>query len=201
MLEINFSLKLEKLLHQGRTIRVIGFDDAPFVRRRGGCAAIAGIVCAGTRFEGMVWGQVRQDGWNATDKVCQLLEGGKFLPQLHLVLLDGIAFGGFNIVDLPKLSQRLDLPCVTIMRRMPNFTKIEQAIHNLSYPQRRLQLLKKAGEIHAYPPFYFQVCGEEPDVIAGVLPKLTDTGKVPEALRLAHLIGAAVINGESSSSA
>ena len=194
-------MKLEKLLQQGRTIRVIGFDDAPFVRRHRGSVAISGIVCAGTRFEGMVWGQVRQDGWNSTDKICQLLENSKFLSQLHLVLLDGIAFGGFNIVDLPKLSQTLNLPCVTVMRRMPNLTKIEKAIAHLSHPQRRLQLLAKAGEIHAYPPFYFQVYGEKPDAIAQVLPKLTDTGKVPEALRLSHLIGAAVINGESSSSA
>jgi endonuclease V-like protein UPF0215 family len=194
-------LKLEKLLRQGRTIRVIGFDDAPFVRRPGGCTPISGIVCAGTRFEGMVWGQVRQDGWNATDKLCQLLKNSKFLPQLHLVLLDGIAFGGFNIVDLPQLSQRLNLPCVTVMRRMPDLTKIEKAIAHLSHPQRRLKLLEKAGEIYAYPPFYFQVCGEEPDAIAQVLPKLTDMGKVPEALRLAHLIGAAIINGESSGSA
>jgi hypothetical protein len=33
------------------------------------------------------------------------------------------------------------------------------------------------------------------------LDRLTDCGKVPEALRLAHLIGAAVIKGESGSQA
>lgn len=37
--------------------------------------------------------------------------------------------------------------------------------------------------------------------IAGVLQRLTDCGKVPEALRLAHLITSAVMTGESSSSA
>jgi endonuclease V-like protein UPF0215 family len=71
----------------------------------------------------------------------------------------------------------------------------------LPQPQRRLELLQRAGEIHAYPPFYFQVCGEPPKTIALVLQRLTDTGKVPEALRLAHLIGAAFIKGESGSSA
>ena len=61
---------------------------------------LVGAVCSGTRFEGMVFGRVRKDGWNATREIVRLLEGGKFLPQLHLVLLDGIAFGGFNVVDL-----------------------------------------------------------------------------------------------------
>ncbi|MDV2993884.1 MAG: hypothetical protein N4J56_003538 [Chroococcidiopsis sp. SAG 2025] len=54
-------------LARDRTIRVIGFDDAPFVRRRSSSVSIVGVICAETRFEGMVWGKVRQDGWNATD--------------------------------------------------------------------------------------------------------------------------------------
>jgi uncharacterized protein len=194
-------LNLSSLLQLNRTIRVIGFDDAPFVRRRGGRAFIAGIVCALTRFEGMVWGQVRQDGWNSTDTICKLLEGGKFLPQLHVVLIDGIAFGGFNVVDLPKLQERLGLPCVAVMRRNPNLTKVKAALSKLPKPQRRLELLYRAGEIYAYPPFYFQVCGEEPEIIAAVLHRLTDTGNVPEALRLAHLMGTAIIKGESGNSA
>lgn len=194
-------MKLNSLLRLNRVIRVIGFDDAPFLRNTSKSVSIAGIVCAGTRFEGMVWGQVEQDGWDATDVILKLLLGRKFLPQLHVLLLDGIAFGGFNIIDLPKLSEQLQLPCVAVMRRMPNLTAIEQAIYRLPQPERRLQLLQQAGTIHAYPPFFFQVCGACPKVIFSVLERLTDRGKVPEALRLAHLIGAAVVTGESGSSA
>jgi endonuclease V-like protein UPF0215 family len=112
-----------------------------------------------------------------------------------------IAFGGFNVIDLPKLSERLSLPCVAVMRHLPNLTAVEQAILHLPQPKRRLGLLHSAGKIHAFPPFFFQVCGESPDVTAGVLQRLTQCGKVPEALRLAHLIGAAVVKGESGRSA
>ncbi|HEY9638053.1 MAG TPA: DUF99 family protein [Coleofasciculaceae cyanobacterium] len=194
-------MDLDSLLRLNRVIRVIGFDDAPFLRNAGRCVAIAGVVCADTRFEGMVWGQVEQDGWDATDVILKLLLGRKFLPQLHIVLLDGIAFGGFNVIDLPKLSEQLKLPCVAVMRRMPNLAAVEQAIYRLPKPEQRLQLLRRAGTIHAHPPFFFQVCGASPQVILSVLERLTDCGKVPEALRLAHLIGAAVIKGESGSSA
>lgn len=194
-------MKLETLLARDRTIRVIGFDDAPFVRRRSSSVSIVGVICAETRFEGMVWGKVRQDGWNATDAICRLLLGKKFLPQLHILLLDGIGFGGFNIIDLPKLADKLKIPCVTVMRRQPNMTKIETALQRLPQPQRRLELMRSAGKVYAYPPFFFQVCGEDPDVIAAVLQRLSDRGHVPEALRLAHLIGAAVVKGESGSSA
>ena len=194
-------MQLDALLRLNRIIRVIGFDDAPFLRHAGEPVSIAGVVCAGTRFEGMVWGQIEPDGWDATEVILKLLVGRKFLPQLHIVLLDGIAFGGFNVIDLPRLSEQLQLPCVAVMRRMPNLVTVEQALHRLPYPERRLQLLQRAGTIYAYPPFFFQVCGACPQVTFSVLQRLTDCGKVPEALRLAHLIGAAVVKGESGSSA
>ncbi len=88
-------------LPASRTLRVVGFDDGPFRKEAGARVPLVGAVCAGTRFEGMVFGSVRRDGWNATDVICTLLHEGKFLPQLHLVLLDGLSFGGFNVWTCP----------------------------------------------------------------------------------------------------
>ena len=154
-------MNLESLLKLNRTIRVIGFDDAPFIRSSGEKVNLAGIICGGTRFEGMVWGELEQDGFDSTETICKLLLDSKFLPQLQVI---------------------------DAMSRLPNLEK-------------RQELIKRAGTIYEYLPFVFQVCGEDPEIIAKVLEKLTDCGKVPEALRLAHLISAAVIKGESGSSA
>ncbi len=183
---------------EGRTVRAIGFDDAPFQRRVGGLVRIVGVVCAGTRFEGLVLGRTRQDGWGATDELCRLLQGGKFLPQVHLVLLDGIAFGGFNVVDLATLSRRLGRPCAAVMRRPPDLAAVEKAVRRLPRARQRLELIRRAGPIHVHPPFVFQVQGGGPDEIARALARVTDRGNVPEPLRLAHLVGAAVARGESS---
>lgn len=178
--------------------RVIGFDDAPFARRRAGAAVpLVGVVCSGTRFEGLVWGRVRKDGWNATDALCRALEGGKFLAQLHAVLLDGVTFGGFNVVDLPELAGRLGRPCVSVMRRPPDLDAVERALRHLPRPERRLARLRRAGPIHQMGGFTFQVQGAEPAWVAELLARVTDRGHVPEPLRLAHLIGAAVVTGES----
>ncbi|WP_414623323.1 DUF99 family protein [Calothrix sp. CCY 0018] len=194
-------MNLESLLKLNRTIRVIGFDDAPFIRGAGQKVNLAGIICGGTRFEGMVWGELQPDGFDSTETICKVLIGSKFLPQLHIVLLDGIGFGGFNVVDLPTLAEKLQLPCVAVMRRQPDLDAVIDAMSRLPNLEKRQELLKRAGTIYEYSPFVFQVCGEEPEIIAKVLEKLTDCGKVPEALRLAHLISAAVIKGESGSSA
>jgi endonuclease V-like protein UPF0215 family len=180
-----------------RILRAVGFDDAPFVRRRKARVPVAGVVCAGTRFEGMVWGHLRQDGWDATDAIARLLVGGKFLPQVHLVLLDGLSFGGFNLVDLPALAARVGRPCVAVLRRAPDLAAVARALCRLPRPERRLRILARAGPVHAHPPFHFQVAGGDPEVIGPALRRLTDRGSVPEALRLAHLVGAAVLRGES----
>jgi len=181
----------------GRTLRAIGFDDAPFARGRRGDVGLAGVICAGTRFEGLVWGQLRQDGWNATDALARLLVAGKFLPQLHLVLLDGIAFGGLNVVDLEALAARLGRPCVAVMRRPPDLAAVERAIRRLPRAERRLAVLRRAGPLHRHGPFVFQVRGGDPGATGLALERLTDRGAVPEPLRLAHLVGAAVVRGES----
>ena len=190
-------MRREAFPREGRTLRAVGFDDAPFDRARRGDVALAGVVCAATRFEGLVWGRVRRDGWNATDEIVRLLAGGKFLPQLHLVLLDGIAFGGFNVVDLAALSGALGRPCVAVMRRPPDLAAVERAIRRLPGAARRLDLLRRAGPVHRLGAFVFQVRGAEPEETGRALARLTDRGAVPEPLRLAHLVAGAVRTGES----
>jgi len=159
---------------------------------------IVGAVCANTRFEGLVVGEARQDGWNATDALCRLLLGGKYLPQLHVILLDGIAIGGFNVIDLEALARRLKRPCVAVMRRPPDMAAVEDAVRKLPRSERRIALLHRAGPIHITPPFVFQVRGALPQEVGPALALFTDTGKVPEPLRLAHLIGGAIARGEST---
>ncbi|HHP7231984.1 MAG TPA: DUF99 family protein [Xenococcaceae cyanobacterium] len=189
--------KLDFLLRHNRQIRVIGFDDAPLIRQTNSSVAVAGIVCAGTRFEGMLWGKIQADGWNSTEQLTQMLQDSKFYPQIHLVLLDGISMGGLNLINLPLLAQQLQLPCVAVMRKFPNLKKMKAAIAFLPHPETRLQILAQAGEIQVQPPFFFQVYGLSTELTFRILQRVTDRGKVPEALRLAHLITAAVVNGES----
>lgn len=193
--------KIQVLLDNRRVIRVIGFDDAPFCRNPENPVAVAGVVCADTRFEGLLWGQIMADGFDSTDRLIDLIINSKFYPQLHLVLLDGIGMGGLNLIDLPHLSEALSLPCVAVMRKFPNLTKMKEVIARAPQPEKRLAILGKAGEIYAQLPFYFQVVGLSAGLTGRVLQRLTDCGNVPEALRLAHLITSGVIKGQSGKQA
>ena len=190
-------MMLEAILDGGKTIRSIGFDDAPFERGSSEPVGVAGVVCKGTRFDGMVWGEVEADGWDATETLVELLVGGKFLPQLHLVLLDGIAFGGFNVVDLEALAERLALPCVAVMRDMPDFEAIRGALEHVDDGEGRLEVMMRAGEIHEAEDVYFQVRGASPETARRAIGELTRDGHIPEPVRVAHLVGTAVGSGES----
>lgn len=192
-----YKKEIRKLPSRPRAVRAIGFDDAPFSRRRGARVWVTGAVCSGTRFEGMLWGGIRKDGWGATDTLCHMLRASKYLPQIHVVLIDGIALGGLNLVDLPRLAEAVDRPCIAVMRRVPDLAAMERAIRALPRPDQRLRILRRAGPIHRRPPFVFQVQGATADAAHDALERLTDRGHVPEALRLAHLIGSAVVDGQS----
>jgi uncharacterized protein len=100
--------------------------------------------------------------------------------------MNGICLGGFNVIDLPLLATRLERPCVAVMRKVPNFEKIKNALERLPDSQKRLEIMRRAGTIYEYPPFYFQVFDANPETIAKILEKLSDRGNVPEALRIAH---------------
>ena len=193
---------LETLLQRGETIRVLGVDDAPFVHQRHTHANFSAIMCANTRFEGMLWGEIEVDGLDATKVLIETILESKFHEQMHLFLMDGLAMGGFNLVDLPALCEALERPCVAVMRRLPNMQKIDAALQHFDDYAERVALIEAAGKIHdTYPPFVFQCVGARPEIVASVLERLTCEGHVPEALRLAHLIGSAIKTGTSSSRA
>jgi endonuclease V-like protein UPF0215 family len=83
------------------------------------------------------------------------------------------------------------------MRKQPDLPAMERAASRLPRAEARLAVLRRAGPIHVSGPFVYQVYGAEPRETAEALTRLTDTGHVPEALRLAHLVGGALAYGES----
>ena len=191
-------MQLSDMLRRGRKIRAIGFDDAHHPDKTPGSPVnVAGVVCSRTRFEGMLWGQIQKDGMDSTDRLAQMVTESKFAQQLNVVLLDGLTFGGCNVVDVPLLASRVGVPVITLMRKQPDMTSFRHVVDSLPERDERWRRVQAAGPIHELNGFFFQVSGEEADVIADVLPTLTDQGKVPESLRIAHLIGSAVMLGVS----
>lgn len=181
----------------GRVIRAAGIDDAPFARKPGAKVTVLAAFCANTRFDSLVTTRVRAFGWGATAAITEAVRESRFWPQLHVLLLDGVAVGGLNVIDLATLSESVDRPCIAVMRRAPDLEAMERAIRQYPRPEARLALLRRAGPVIERDGWVFQVQGGSTELAIEALSRLTDTGNVPEPLRLAHRIGSGWVLGES----
>lgn len=181
-----------------RFSHVVGFDDAPFARAQRGDVLLVGAVYAGTRLEGVLAGKVRRDGANATRVLAELVSRSRFRPHLQLVLLQGIALAGFNVVDLVGLHAALGIPAMVVARKRPDLAKIRAALlEHVPGGARKWRLIERAGRMEAVAGLYVQRAGISLDDAARALRRLAMSGKLPEPLRTAHLVAGGIATGES----
>lgn len=181
-----------------RFTHVIGFDDAPFDPAHRGDVLVIGTFYAGSRLEGVLSGKVRRDGANSTRVLARLLLGSRFRPHLHLVLLQGIAFGGFNVVDLHQLHRATGVPVVAVMRSKPDLDSIRRALlEHVPGGARKWKLIEKAGPVEPAGRLFAQRAGITLAQAASAIASLCVTATIPEPLRSAHLIAGGVARGES----
>ena len=181
-----------------RLTNVVGFDDGPFERgRRGARVLLVGAVCARTRLDGVVSGRITKDGRNATEAVAALVRGSQFDGHVRAVLLNGIAFGGFNVVDIHALAAALARPVLVVARRAPRLSLIRDALTRLPGGAAKWQLIEQAGPMEPVRGVFVQRAGLSIGEARDLLAATTLHGNLPEALRLAHLIAGGVVAGKS----
>jgi endonuclease V-like protein UPF0215 family len=177
---------------------VVGFDDGPFDRgRRGSRVLLVGAVCARTRLDGVISGRITKDGRNAAACVAALVRGSQFDGHIRAVLLNGIAFGGFNVVDIHALSRALDRPVLVVARRPPRLELIRRALVALPGGVRKWALIEEAGPMEPVRGVYVQRVGLSLVEARDLLTATTLHGNLPEPLRLAHLIAGGIVTGKS----
>jgi len=110
---------------------VLGIDDGKFVPRTKGTVDVVGVVYRGGYWlEGVMHTEITIDGLDATEKMAAMVEGSPFYGELRVLVLDGVTFAGFNVVDISKLSRRLDLPVISVVREKPDLEEIRSALKN-----------------------------------------------------------------------
>jgi uncharacterized protein len=177
---------------------VIGFDDAPFPAGYVGNVKVVGTVYAGSRLDGILTGEVEKDGLDAAEKLAALVKQSKFAPNLHLIMLQGIALAGFNVVDVFALHEQLDLPVLVVSRRQPNMEAIKDALLTRVYGgQEKWAIIEKLGSMEPAGSVYVQRVGLTLDQATAVVRRLAVEGSIPEPLRVAHLIAGAIADGQS----
>ena len=181
-----------------RLSHVIGFDDAPFARHHRGDVLLVGAVYAADRLEGVLSGKVRRDGINATETVIRMVTQSRFCEQVQAILLQGIAFAGFNVVDLCGIHEALQVPVVAVSRKQPDMAAVKRALlEHVRGGRRKWRLIDRAGDMEAVAGVFVRRAGISLADTAELVGRLAINSALPEPLRTAHLIAGGIAQGES----
>lgn len=184
-----------------RFSNVIGFDDAPFDRDSADRVKVVGTVYAGLRFDGVLIGDVAKDGFDAAQRMAELMGASRFLEHIQLILLQGIAVGGFNVVDVFELHERLGLPVLVVARKQPDMDKIRSVLRaHIAMGDRKWRIIERLGAMEPLNAVHVQRVGLTLEQAAAVMAQFAVHGHIPEPLRTAHLIAGALSCGHSRGS-
>lgn len=157
-----------------------------------------GAVFAGLRFEGVLRGKIRRDGANSARVIVRLITDSKFADHIRLIMIQGIAFGGFNVVDVFYIHNKLNLPVLAVARRMPDFDGIKSALRTrVRGGFQKWRLIERTGPMEPAAGVYVQRAGLTLEEARGVIETFAVHGRIPEPLRTAHLIAGGIALGES----
>ncbi len=181
-----------------RYSHVIAVDDAPFTREHRGDVRVVGTAYAGLRLEGILSARVRRDGTNSTPVLAAMIGGSRFASHTRLILLQGIALAGFNVVDLHGLHAALGIPVLIVARRPPRLAAIRAALlDHVPGGAKKWALIEQAGPMEPVAGLMVQRAGITLAAAGEVVTRLSIHGAIPEPLRVAHLIAGGVTTGQS----
>jgi uncharacterized protein len=182
-------------------IRLLGIDDGPFVFSQEKALLIGVVIRANGYLEGILKREVSIDGLEATDIVIDMINSTHHRQQLKAVLLDGVALGGFNVIDIEKVYTNTRLPVITVTRDQPNLEAIKNALKaHFKDWEVRFDLMQKGSLFKCntqYNPIFIKCAGFSFEQAKEIITLSTIRGVIPEPIRMAHLIASGITRGES----
>ena len=189
------------LIKRWRSIKnqtpVIGIDDGGFNRSSKESTEIPvyGVIMKGSSYvDGIIQCQIKSDELHVTDKIRDMILRSSHKAQTKAMFFQGITIGGFGVLDIERMFKETSIPVIVIMRKYPDYSKIRSALKKV-FPadNKRWEHILRAGtplEVQKDPLILIQVSGIHPEDAFQLLQKCTIVGTTPEALRIAHFIGA-----------
>ena len=175
-------------------IRILGVDDGPFTPHRGHAPIVGVVFRGGYWLDGVLNTRIKVDGFDATDKISSMIVDSAHYRQVRVIMLDGVTFGGFNIVNIKELNALTKLPIIVVTRDKPNFNEIHAALRHLRRSAERWAAVQDAGQIFEVQTrsrderVYLEICGIQKSDARRIVQLTSTRSNIPEALRVAHLV-------------
>jgi hypothetical protein len=176
-------------------IRFVAVASGPINGRKR--ALIVGVVGRDGVIEGVLSDSVEVDGKDSTGRITRMIKQSRFGDQIRLVVLNGIAIAGLNVVDTPRLEKALRIKVLVLTRGRPRPRLLVRALNEFSRTngesvKERIALVKEQAKIKPVKleGFHLQSTVEKSEISR-------IAGSAYELLRIAHLIARGVETGES----
>jgi len=177
---------------------ILGIDDATFeLKTSVKTTQLIGVVCQGIRLVNVMRTEIQIDGDNATEKLIELVRENE--KHVQFILTHSITFGGFNLINLNTIYNELKKPIIAINDRKVDIDSVIKAIKD-KFPntyKQKISNIVEAGNLFytqietagGLSDIYFHSKGIEINKVDSLLQKICIDSKLPECIRIAHLIG------------
>ncbi|MCX8169305.1 MAG: DUF99 family protein [Candidatus Methanomethylicia archaeon] len=177
-------------------MRILSFEDGKIMKEKMDKTILVGIKINNTFIEDIFYKEIEIDGLNATEKVIEIVNEAK---PIDLILLSGISYAGFNLIDSERIYEEFKIPLVIYTKKKPNNMDVLSAlIKHFPDWRRRWNIIKRTLKasrgIHQIKlrenekPVYIETIGISVDEATRILRENTIWGRTPEPIRIAEII-------------
>ncbi len=151
--------------------------------------------------DGIIYGKTTVRGMDASDAVIAMVRHLS-RDDLNGILLHGSVIAGYNIVDLPRIHQKTQLPVISITKEPHEDLKTHLKSTFPSDWKTRWEIACRNGPMQALAlntnsTVFVQFDGCEWDAAKGVIKRFTRFGGVPEPIRIARLLARAIVTQQT----
>ena len=170
----------------------MGVEDGGFRAFQPGQSTVicAALMC-GNLVESVRLGKVTVDGRNVTDVLLGMLAD----IRCDAVILGGVSFAGFNIMDVNRLHKELGVPVIVYSGEKPDSASVLAALRaHFADWEDRWASVAQLGDVYSlvtrvgYSPVFFEIVGESREWCEVVLRSSASLTRAPEPVRVAKII-------------
>lgn len=177
-------------------MKVLAFEDGKISKEKKGKTILIGVKTNNTILEDVFFREIDVDGLDATDNAISIINESK---PIDIVLLNGISYAGFNVMDAEKIWKETKIPVIIYTKKKPNNKEVISALMK-HFPDWRerwniiKRTLKISRGIHQIKikenekEVYIENIGIEIEEAAKILRENTIWGRTPEPIRIAEII-------------
>ena len=174
------------------TLGLIGVEDGSFrVFQPWQSTLLCAVLITGDRVNAVRIGRVIVDGQNATDVLLRMLVNIRF----DALILGGVSFAGFNIINATRLHEELGVPVIVYSGEKPDSQSVLAALKaHFADWEERWTPVERLGVIYSIvtragcPPVFFEMVGESRNWCEEVLRASAQVTRAPEPVRVAGIV-------------